>query len=69
MTGEAAVVRMNVPNARPTLTLYLELSIELCLETRIRPLTGSGYPEPVKGRFTRNAGAAISRRTVINHAY
>jgi hypothetical protein len=51
------------------LTLYLELSIELSLETWIRPLTGSGHPEPVEERFTRNAGAAISQRTVKNHAY
>ena len=62
-------MRMNVPNVRPPLTFSLELNIELSLETRIRPLTGSQHPEPVKGRFTRNAVAAIPRRTVINHAY
>ncbi len=34
MTGGAAVVRMNVPNVRPTLTFSLELTIEHSFETR-----------------------------------
>jgi len=58
---------MNVPNARPTLTLYLELSIEHSLETRDTSFDGLRASQACRG-ITAHPHDRV-RKDLISHIH
>ena len=65
----AAVVRMNVPNARPALILSLELTIEHSLETRDTSFDRLRASQACRGTLHEERMRSNFATNRQNHAY